>query len=121
MFTDIFELLEAVREYERKPKERLQPFGSVTGVDVGYTTADGEGPSVQWTILLRDAKASAQARGTREAERIRGLVGSYMGRKQLLDELLSGELSYGVARQAEHVEPVLELPKGPRQLLIPGL
>lgn len=120
-FTDIFDLLESVREYRLQPRERLQPTGSVTGTLIGYTTADGEAPSTAWLIPVRLAKETASARGTREAERIRGLLSSYMGRKQLLEELRSGDLSYGVSRVAEPVVTVVEAPAGPQQLLIPGL
>lgn len=120
-FDDIFDLLESVREYRRQPKERLQPTGSVTGTLIGYATADGDGPSTLWLIPTKVAKATASARGTREAERIRGLLSSYMGRRQLLEELLSGDLSYGVARQPEPVVTIVEAPAGPRQHLLPGL
>ena len=120
-FDDIFELLEAVRGYRFQSKERIQPAWSVTGALIGYTTADGEGPSTVWLIPTKMAKSSAAARGTREAQRILGLFSSYMGRRQLLDELLSGDLSYGVVRHPEPVGGLSDAPKGPRQHLIPGL
>lgn len=120
-FDNIFDLLEAVREYRCQSRESLQPTGSVTGTLIGYMTADSTGPATTWLIPLKDAKASAIARGTREAERIRSLLTSFMGRKQLLEELLSGDLSYGVARQYEPVVTIVAAPTGPRQHLIPGL
>lgn len=120
-FDNIFDLLESVREYRCQPKESLQPTGSVTGTHIGYVTADSVGPATTWLIPLKVAKATATARGTREADRIRSLLSSYMGRKQLLEELLSGDLSYGVVRQYEPVVTIVEVPKGPRQHLIPGL
>lgn len=120
-FDNIFDLLESVREYRCQSKESLQPTGSVTGTHIGYVTADSAGPATTWLIPLKAAKASAMARGTREAEHIRSLLTSFMGRKQLLEELLGGDLSYGVARQHEPVVTIVEVPLGPRQHLIPGL
>src|ERR1700733_6933382 len=96
-FEDLFELFEDVRQYELRPKERLIPIMSVTGTTVGYSTADGDHQALQWTIDIRRAKLAAQTRGTKESRRIRELFSSHMGRKQLLDELRSGSLEYGMA------------------------
>ncbi len=130
-FDDIFELLESVRLYKLRGKECLIPTMSVTGAVIGYSTADGDFPAVTWSITVRAAKATALARGTREAQRIRELLASYMGRKQLLGELRAGTLEYGVARHAEPLEapikapepapepPQALAPEGPRQALLP--
>lgn len=113
VFLDIFELLESVRQHELRPRECLIPLNSVDGTTIGYATADSNGPSLIWTIGTRTAKASALARGTKEARRIRELLCSHMGRRQILDELRSGTLEYGVAKVAAAI--------GPKQLMIPGL
>jgi hypothetical protein len=125
-FDDIFELLESLRLYRLRAKECLIPTMSVTNTAMGFATADGDYPSVTWTIPTKVAKATALARGTRESARIHELLGSYMGRKQLLEELRAGTLEYGVARHAESteeplepVETVREAPQGPRQVLLP--
>lgn len=121
-FEDIYELLESVRMYRLRAKESLVPSMSVTGTLIGYATADSDFPSVTWTIPLRVAKASAVARGTREAQRIRELLASYMGRRQLLEELRAGTLEYGYARPPAPVEAPPELPaprSGPVQLQLP--
>lgn len=124
-FDDIFELLEAVRLYRLRPKERIIPTMSITGLYVGYATADSDFPSVTWTILVQKAKATAVARGTKEARHIRELLASHMGRKQLLEELRAGTLEYGVARAPAPVETAPEviqeaiLVPGPRQLRLP--
>jgi hypothetical protein len=117
-YENLFELLEAVRTYQLRPKEQLIPTTSVTGSILGYTTASSAFPSVEWTISARAAKRSTQERGTREAQRIQDLFVSHMGRRQLLQELLVGELEYGISRTPE---PVLlpQDPKGPRQLELP--
>lgn len=117
-FEDVYEMLEAVRQHPLTGRERIIPLNSVNGTRVGYTTADGEQQAVTWTIGAKTAKASAIARGSRESQRIRELLGSYMGRRQLLDELRAGTLDYGLAQMPiEHQDA----PHGPRQCLIPGL
>lgn len=121
-FEDIYELLESVRMYRLRAKERIIPTMSVTGAFIGYATADGDFPSVTWTIPVRAAKASASARGTRESVRIRELLASYMGRRQLLEELRTGTLEYGVARTLTPVEAPPEPsapPSGLVQLQLP--
>lgn len=121
-FDDLFELLESVRLYRLRTNETLVCTNSVTGTVIGYATADSSFPSVTWTIPLARAKESSLARGTKEARRIRELVGSYMGRKQLLEELRRGELEYGIARApAPLPEPEKPVEAGPVQCLIPGL
>lgn len=121
-FEDLFEMFEDVRQYQLRPKERLIPIMSVTGVTVGYSTADSDHPAIQWTINLRKAKAVAQARGTKESRRIRELFASHMGRKQLLDELRAGDLDYGYAAPPqEEPEPQEVQEPQPTQLKIPGL
>jgi len=111
-FDDIYELLEAVRTYKLRPKERLIPVNSVTGTVIGYATADSEFESIEWTIPLARAKDTALARGTKEARYIRELLGSYMGRKQLLDELSKGTLEYGFVRRdgSEAPTPAVSCP-----------
>jgi hypothetical protein len=121
-FDDIFELLESVRLYRLRAKERLVPIMSVTGSHFGYATADSDFPSVTWTILAHRAKTTAVARGTKEARHIRELLATHMGRKQLLEELRSGTLEYGVSRASVPVEAPPEpapAPQGPRQVLLP--
>jgi hypothetical protein len=121
-FDDIYELLESVRLYRLRTNETLVCTNSVTGVVIGYATADSGFPSVEWTIPLARAKDSALARGTKEARRIRELIGSYMGRRQLLEELRQGTLEYGIARVPAPVpEHVPFVDEGPVQCLIPGL
>ena len=116
-FENLFELLEAVRTYQLRPKEHLVPLTNVTGSVLGYSTADSAFPSVEWTIPAQLAKKSAQERGTREAQRIQMLFVSHMGRRQLLQELRAGELEYGITRTPEPVLTPLE--PGPRQLQLP--
>jgi hypothetical protein len=121
-YQDLFELLEAVRQYESRPKESLILLNSVDGSRVGYVTAHTEHPSLEWSISRRSAKTSALARGTREALRIRELLGTSLGRKQILHELREGSLEYGISRGPW--EPVDVAPgpaAGPHQCLIPGL
>lgn len=120
-FDDIFELLESVRLYRLRSKECLVVLPSTTGVDLGFATADGDFPSVTWTMPVRKAKATALARGTREASRIRELLASAAGRKQLLDELRAGSLEYGISRPPVHVEaPEKPSPQqGSRQIQLP--
>jgi hypothetical protein len=121
-FDDIYELLESVRMYRLRTKERLVPTMSVTGASIGYATADSDFPSVTWTITARAAKATALARGTREAQHIRGLLASYMGRRQLLEELRAGTLEYGITRAPvpeEALPEPPEAPSGPNQLQLP--
>lgn len=127
-FHDIYELLETVREYKLRPKERLAVALSVTGTTIGFTTADSDFPSLSWTMGTRQAKLSALARGTKEGNRIRELLSSHVGRKQLLEELRAGTLEYGMARPPPPPQPEPEPeeleepePTGPRQCLIPGL
>ena len=103
-YQDIFELLEAVRTYELRPKESIIPFLSLTGDVVGYATADGGYVSEAWTIGIREAKQSALDRGTKEARHVRELLSSHMGRKQLLQELRTGTLEYGVPRSLRGME-----------------
>lgn len=98
-FEDVYELFEAVRTYKLRPKECLITVNSVTGVTIGYATADSAFESIEWTMPLALAKETALARGTKEARYIRELLGSYMGRKQLLDELRRGTLEYGFVRR----------------------
>lgn len=117
-FDDIFELLEAVRLYRLVGKETLINFNSTTGSVLGYTTADSEARANTWTIATRRAKESARNRGTKEGERIRELLSSYVGRRQLLEELRSGTLEYGIARPPKVVETEQLTPK---QCTIPGL
>lgn len=116
-YSDIFELLESVRTHKLRPRESLVPVNSVTGLVIGYATADGDS-SVSWTMGLRQAKESATARGTKEVAHIIELLSSYVGRKQLLEELRSGALEYGIARPPG---PVEAQPAGPVQCFIPGL
>lgn len=121
-FSDIYELLETVRQYKLRPRERLVVTTSVTGSVMGYATADNGEPSIEWDIELRAAKETALARGTKEGERIRELLSSYMGRKQLLEELREGTLEYGLARAPEpEAQSEPEPEQGPRQCFIPGL
>lgn len=120
-FEDLFEMFEDVRQYQLRPKERLIPIMSVTGVTAGYSTADSDYKAIEWVINLRKAKAVAQARGTKESRRIRELFASHMGRKQLLDELRAGDLDYGMASAPiEETEPEVQEPQL-TQLKIPGL
>lgn len=100
-YEDVFELLEAVREYELRPKESILPLNSVDGTVVGYVTAHTEHRSIEWRIPMRLAKATALARGSQEGARIRDLFCNYTGRKQLLVELLSGTLEYGIPQRKE--------------------
>lgn len=115
-FEDLFELFEDVRQYKLRSKECLIPISCTDMRSVGYSTADGGHQAIKWTIDLRRAKQSAQARGTKESRRIRELFSSYMGRKQLLDELREGTLEYGMA-----APPIEEKAPGLTQLYIPGL
>ena len=118
-YTNIFELLEAVRQYELRPKEAIIPLNSVNGSVLGYATAHPEFRSVEWAITRRAAKNTAAARGTRESLRIRDLLANSVGRKQLLQELREGTLEYGIAH---HPEPPAATSKpAPRQRTIPGL
>ena len=107
-FDDIYELLESVRTYRLRTKECLVPTMSVTGATIGYATADSEFPSVTWSITARAAKTTALARGTKEAQHIRDLLASYMGRRQLLEELRAGTLEYGIARAQTFEEAIPE-------------
>jgi len=124
-FDNIYELLESVRLYRLRTKECLIPVDSATGQMIGYTTADSDFPSVVWNIPVKLAKETALARGTKEAGYIRDLLSSYMGRKQLLEELRKGTLEYGFARSMPvlQVEPESEPEPvaGPVQCFIPGL
>lgn len=115
-YSDIFELLEAVRQYELRPKESIILLNSVKGSVLGYVTAHPEYPSIEWAIPTKSALNSARARGTREGVRIRELLGNSLGRKQILKELRDGSLEYGIMRMPEPVGP----PK-PKQMTIPGL
>jgi hypothetical protein len=144
-FDDIYELLETVRQYKLRPREHLVLVNSMTGSVAGFATADNDEPSIEWSMDLRLAKETALARGTKEGERIRELLGSYMGRKQLLDELRRGTLEYGLAARSREEDGnprhdiddsdaagsvrLSDLPDrlddpaetGPRQCYIPGL
>lgn len=137
-FADIYDLLETVRAYELRPKEHLIPLNSVLGTEVGFMTADSDFPSISWAMSARQAKLTALARGTKEGRRIRELLSSHAGRRQLLEELRAGTLEYGVApyspfaRQgfqpvsSEDVECLRETPaplktSAPKQCTIPGL
>ncbi len=134
-FEDIFELLEAVRAYELRPGEAIIPLNHVTGIELGYVTADGPDPATLWKMGTKKAKASASARDTREGRRVRELLGSYMGRKELLERARKGSLQYAASVPQEEspvADPVPqedsltheETPRkgwDPRQLRIPGL
>jgi len=117
-FDDIFELLEAVRSHQLGPKETILVMNSITGSTLGYVVSDRPQPPC-WVMPARLAKQTANARGTREAVRIRELLGSHMGRKQLLEELRAGTLEYGIARPPPVSEPQPD--PGPQQCTIPGL
>lgn len=130
-FEDIFELLEAVRAYELQPGEALIPFNSVTGTELGYVTADGPGPAVLWKIATKKAKTSALTRDTREGHRVRELLGSYVGRKELLEKVRKGCVALvpqeecPVADSVPQEDPLTRVPpregRDSRQLRIPGL
>lgn len=125
-FEDIYELLESVRAHELRPKESLVPLNSRYGTVIGYTVADTEGATDTWSIPIKLAKASALARGTRESVQIADLLTSYMGRKQLLEQLRDGTLDYGISKMAN---PPSDAPSFeetskvfvPRQCFLPGL
>ncbi len=133
VFENIYELLEAVRAYRLRSKESLIQVCSPTGTTFGYFTADSAFPSISWTIDLSVAKATALARGTKESLYIRELLTSFMGRRQLLQELREGTLDYGIAAPPRPSTGALE-ESAPfsmevassssgevRQCLIPGL
>lgn len=101
-YDDIFEMLEAVRAYQLRPRECLIPTGSVTGTIIGYTTADSDEVAIRWTIEAKRAKAQATARGD---ERLRSLLASHMGRKELLAELRKGTLVLASPLEPEQAAP----------------
>lgn len=114
-FDNIFELLESVRQYELRPKEAIIPLNSQNGSVLGYATAHPEFRSVEWSMPTRLAKITARDRGTREASRIQEMLSTYVGRKQILQELREGSLEYGIYRPpAPPAEPK------PTQCTIPG-
>ena len=138
-FDDIYEMLESVRAYDLRVGECLIQVGSCDGLTFSYATASKEFKSVSWTMALRLAKSTAlaRARGTKEAQHIRELLSSFMGRSQLLRELREGTLHYGIAAPprppalfdpsplADNLDAPVEVcyqARGlPRQCRIPGL
>lgn len=118
-FTNIYDLLEEVRTYPLQSGESLMQVPSVSGSLIIYATASTELLSKEWSMELRLAKETALARGSKESLYIRELLSSYSSRTQLLQELRSGTLEYGICRE---VPKVLEVPP-PKivQLRIPGL
>ena len=127
-FDNLFELLDAVRCYPTTGKECIIPLLSVDGTVFGYTTADGEGPAVTWSMNLREAKKDALYRGTHEARMIRAYLVTHQGHRELLQKLREGSLECLVVWTP--VVPVRKEPSAeektpsvgePRQCLIPGL
>lgn len=121
-FEDVYDLLKAVQSHKLGPKECFVSVNNVTSTEVGFATADTEGPATYWVIPLRAAKESAMSRRSKEGRMIRQLLGSYMGRKELLTEVLAGRIKLN---DPVWVEPEPQLvapePSGPQQLTIPGL
>lgn len=116
-YDNIFELLEAVRQHRLGPKECFLPINSVKDRDVGFTTADGDGPATTWVMLTKVAKENALERGTPEARRIRDLLGNHMGRIQLLTELRAGTLDYGIP----NTQPVIVVEESEEEAFLMGI
>jgi hypothetical protein len=114
---NIFELLEAVRQHKLETRECFLPINSVKDRDVGFTTADGDGPAVTWTMPTKLAKESAIERGTPEARRIKDLLGNHMGRIQLLTELRAGTLDYGIP----NTQPVIVVEESEEEAFLMGI
>jgi hypothetical protein len=110
-FETLYELLLAVRDHKLEPGESLIPLSHVTGSEVGYVVAGSKGPAIYWRISRKKALATSNARN-KVGYRVRELVSSYMGRKQLIKEL-----------KKLNLEDLLEVPveEPPKQLEFPGL
>jgi hypothetical protein len=83
LYNDIYELLEAVRAYKLQGKERIRPCNSIKGTEVGYCTADSEGPLTSWVIAMPVLKAKAPEFVPK--------MRSFQDRLALLNEVRSGK------------------------------
>lgn len=81
-------LIDAVVSY--KGRHKILPLNSVTGTVFGYTTVDSEGPAEIWEMPLKQAKQEAAC--FEDSDHILELLSSYMGRKQLADDLRKGAM-----------------------------
>ncbi len=106
------ELFDAVLSYKPKAREALVPVNSVTGTVLGFTVVDTEGPAPVWEMSLKQAKLEAQQ--YEQADDLLGLISSYMGRVQLIQDLRKGLLKPKILV----VEPVALVPF---QYYIPSL
>lgn len=109
-YENVFELLEAVHNYELRDGECIIPSSSEKGTHVGFCTADGDYQSVRWIISIRDLKTSAE--GSPEIYQQMRLLHT---RRELLHELRAGRVDL-----ERPVEPVPELeseapPKSPEE------
>lgn len=84
------ELFDAVLSYKAKSREGIAPVNSVTGTMFGFTVVDSEDPAPIWEMSLKQAKAEAQQ--YEDSDTLIGLMSSYMGRVQLVQDLRSGAL-----------------------------
>ena len=91
-YEDIFEMLEAVRTHPLSRGEPIVSTSSVTGDVVGFATADTQGPSTKWDILVSDLRHSCLSRTSEEAQVVLRRMRAYLDRKFLIDDLRSGAL-----------------------------
>jgi hypothetical protein len=89
-FSNLFELLRAVRAYELQKGEGLAPSNSIRGTHVGFCTVDSVGPSTRWVISIDALRASCE--GSEEAQGVYHLMRSHQGRRELLLDLRAGKL-----------------------------
>ena len=89
-YTDIFDLLEAVQEHKLRGKECIIPLNSVTGTHVGYCTADGDGPSIQWSISVVNLRESCEKYNSPKVQEIYQNMRFFHTRKKLLPSVRNG-------------------------------
>lgn len=89
-YSNLFDLLRAVRDYELQEGEGLAPSNSIRGTEVGYCTTDSRGPSTRWTIGVDALRASCE--GSKEAHEIYLRMRFFQERRVLLEDLRAGKV-----------------------------
>lgn len=89
-YSNLFDLLRDVRDYELQKGEGLAPSNSVKGTEVGYCTVDSQGPATRWVIGMDALRASCE--GSVQAQEIYHRMRFHQERRLLLEDLRAGKV-----------------------------